>query len=61
MENKVLLAMSTCAAQPAFPSKCWGIVTKNTTLETLPCTPNFDLPRFFYTSFKAAILIDACI
>lgn len=38
MENKVLLAMSTCAAQPAFSSKCWGMVTKNTTLETLPCT-----------------------
>lgn len=38
MENKVLLAMSTCAAQPAFPSKCWGMVTKNTSLKTLPCT-----------------------
>lgn len=38
MENKVLLTMSTCAAQPAFPPKCRGMVTKNTTLETLPCT-----------------------
>lgn len=24
-------------------------------------TPNFDLPSFFYISFKATILIDACI
>lgn len=24
-------------------------------------TPNFDLPSFFHTSFKATILIDACI
>lgn len=38
MENKVILAMSTCAAQPPVPSKCWGMVTKNTALETLPCT-----------------------
>lgn len=48
MENKVLLTMSTCAAQPAFPSKCWGMVTKNTTLETLPCTKLWSSKLFLH-------------
>lgn len=50
MENKVLLAMPTCAAQPAFPSECWEIDTKNTTQNVTTHTPNFDLPSSIYQS-----------
>lgn len=42
--------MPTCAAQPAFPSECWGIDTKNTTRNVTMHTPNFDLPSSIYQS-----------